>query len=199
MTSADNQGGLQPSHRNSMDWSPPKRQAPQDESTPILVIGLGNPILGDDGVGWLVAEQVRLALDQKVLTEPEGTTVEIDSLALGGLSLMERLIGYDRVIIIDALTTRKRPNGSLYQVSLEELPDLSAGHTTAAHDTSLLTALNVGRSMGAHLPEQIMIIGVEAEMVYDFTEELTPEVETAIPEAVRMVINLLSEWFNQAS
>ena len=110
---------------------------------------------------------------------------------------MERLIGYERVIIIDALTTRNQPNGTLYRVPLENLPDLSAGHTTAAHDTSLQTALEVGRSMGADLPDQIMIVGVEAEAVYDFTEDLTPEVEAAIPLAVRNVMDLLSEWLEQ--
>jgi hydrogenase maturation protease len=82
---------------------------------------------------------------------------------------------------------------------LEELPDLSAGHTTAAHDTSLQTALNVGRSMGAQLPEQIIIVGVEAEKVYDFTEELSSEVKSAIPKAVQIVMDLLSEWSKQAN
>jgi hydrogenase maturation protease len=184
-------GGLY--HRS---WGPPTRKAPNDATSPILVIGLGNPILGDDGVGWLVAEQVRLALENGT---NKHQPIEIDSLALGGLSLMERMIGYDRVIIIDALTTRKQPNGTIYRVSLEELPDLSAGHTTAAHDTSLQTALNVGRSMGAQLPEQIIIVGVEAEKVYDFTEELSSEVKSAIPKAVQIVMDLLSEWSKQAN
>jgi hydrogenase maturation protease len=191
MTEPENTGGL---HNN--EWGPPARQSPQGDSEhpPILVIGLGNPILGDDGIGWLVAKRVRQAIEDGEVSSETEVPIEIDSLALGGLSLMERLIGYDRVIIIDALTTHQQPNGTLYQVPLEELPDLSSGHTTAAHDTSLQTALNVGRSMGVHLPDQIMIVGVEAEMVYDFTEELTPEVEAAIPEATKIVKDLLSEW-----
>jgi hydrogenase maturation protease len=191
MTEPENTGG-----RHDNEWGPPARQSPHGDSghPPILVIGLGNPILGDDGIGWLVAERVRQALEDGEVSSETEVPIEIDSLALGGLSLMERLIGYDRVIIIDALTTHQQPNGTLYQVPLEELPDLSSGHTTAAHDTSLQTALNVGRSMGVHLPDQIMIVGVEAEMVYDFTEELTPEVEAAIPEATKIVKDLLSEW-----
>jgi hydrogenase maturation protease len=195
MDVSETNGGL-----HSSSWSPPNRQVagkePGSDHPPILVIGLGNPILGDDGVGWLVANRVRLVLENGAFG---GQAIEIDSLALGGLSLMERLIGYERVIIIDALTTHQQPNGTIYQVTLEQLPDLSAGHTTAAHDTSLQTALNVGRSMGAALPDQIMIVGVEAEMVYDFTEELSPEVEAAIPKAVEIVIDLLSEWSKQAN
>jgi len=191
-----------PEHKGGLpkdNWSPPSREAPGSGITepPILVIGLGNPILGDDGVGWLVADQVRLALENNELaldTEPE---VEVDSLSLGGLSLMERLVGYKHVIIIDALTTHQNPIGTLYKVPLTDLPDLSDGHTTAAHDTSLQTALNVGRSMGAQLPEHIMVVGIEAEMVYDFTDQLTPDVQSAISEAKEIVLNLLSEWLNQ--
>lgn len=159
---------------------------------PILIIGLGNPILGDDGFGWHVVERVSIALTHKPLEHQ----VEIDSLALGGLSLMERLIGYERVIIIDAITTRQKPNGTLYGFNLEALPDLSSGHTTAAHDTSLKTALGVGRAMGLHLPsmDQIMIIGVEAEMVYNFSEELSPEIDAALSPATDAVLELLSIW-----
>lgn len=179
-------GGLH--HRT---WGPPNHKPPPSERPPVLVVGLGNPILGDDGVGWIVADRVRQALQDGVLAEQ---AIEIDSLALGGLSLMERLIGYERVIIVDALSTHQQPHGTLYKVPLESLPNLSAGHTTAAHDTSLQTALEVGRNMGAQLPEQIMIVGVEAEMVFDFTEELSPEVEAAIPMATDAVLEILEAW-----
>jgi hydrogenase maturation protease len=176
-------------------WSPPTRPAPSgqpgSDNPPILVVGLGNPILGDDGVGWLVAERVRMALEGGAFRDQ---AIEIDSLALGGLSLMERLIGYRQVIIIDALTTHQQPIGSLYRVPLHHLPDMSAGHTTAVHDTSLQTALIMGRAMGARLPEQIVVVGVEAEKVYDFTETLTPEVEAAIPGATQAVLEILVEW-----
>ena len=60
-----------------------------------MVIGLGNPILGDDGVGWKVAEEVRKQL-------PCDMSVNVDCLSVGGISLMEHLIGYDRAILIDA-------------------------------------------------------------------------------------------------
>jgi hydrogenase maturation protease len=56
-----------------------------------IVIGLGNPILGDDGVGWQIAQQV----EQQSDFPPD---VEVDCLALGGISLMERLIGYQKAI-----------------------------------------------------------------------------------------------------
>ena len=156
--------------------------------TRILIIGLGNPILGDDGIGWRVAERVQARLANELSSLQD---LEVDCLALGGLSLMERLVGYQRAIIIDAITTRQNPPGVVHCFPLEALPDLAAGHTSAAHDTSLQTAIALGRSMGASLPETILIVAVEAEQVYDFSEELTPEITAAIPLAEQMVLDLI--------
>lgn len=182
--------------QNNLGRGLPDSQASSAQET-ILVIGLGNPILGDDGVGWRIADLVKSSLlaEQSQKTGPlSRLKVEVDSLAVGGLSLMERLIGYQRAIIIDAITTGQYPVGSVYNFPLEDLPDRSAGHSSSAHDTSLQTALEVGHSMGAELPEQIMIVGVEAEAVYVFSEELTPPVKAALPEAVRTVMDILIGW-----
>jgi hydrogenase maturation protease len=152
----------------------------------ILIIGLGNPILGDDGIGWRVAEEVA----KSTADRPE---VEVDCYALGGLSLMERLTGCERAILIDSIFTGTKPVGTVSRFLLSELPDVVAGHTTAAHDTSLRNALNVGRSMQIPLPrdEDVSIIAIEAENVYDFSETLSPPVEAAVPLAVRAVLELL--------
>ncbi len=73
--------------------------------------------------------------------------IEVDCASLGGLSLMERLTGSERVILVDSIFTGKKPVGTVSQFTLSDLPDLSAGHSASAHDTSLRNALNVGRSM----------------------------------------------------
>ncbi len=159
-------------------------------SEKILVIGLGNPILGDDGVGWVVARNVETSLGVSA-----NRNVEVDCLALGGLSLMERMIGYQRVILIDSLNTGQRPQGSVITFTLEDLVDLTHGHASAAHDTSLKTALSVGRKLDASLPadESVYVVAVEAQHVYDFKEELSPVIAAAVPVAVQQVLDLLKE------
>ncbi len=154
-----------------------------------LVIGLGNPILGDDGLGWQVAEAVRtwLAADGAALAD----TVEVDCAALGGLSLMERMVGYDRAVVIDAVTM-EQPPGTVLRFELEELPDFSAHNAASAHDTSLQNALRLGRQMGAHLPTRVTVIGVQAEQLYEFSEALTPAVAAAVPVAAQRVIEVLT-------
>jgi hydrogenase maturation protease len=165
-----------------------------------LIIGLGNPILGDDGVGWKIAQEVEKRLPSPFTltdTRPEvrrgddGITVEC--LALAGISLMEQMIGHERVILIDSLNTGKFPQGKVVTFTLDSLADLTYGHSASAHDLSLKNALKLGRSMGAELPtdENVTIVAVEAAHVYDFTEELSAEITKAVPKAVEMVLNML--------
>ena len=153
-----------------------------------LVLGLGNPLLGDDGVGWRVAQQVR----DQIADE----TAEVDFHAGGGLSLMERLVGYDRAIIIDAINTQRAPQGSVSCFALDDLPAEwrdAASHLASAHETNLQTALIVGRQMDAVLPNKIVIVAIESQQVYDFTETLSPAVANAMPQAVQFVLNQIDD------
>jgi hydrogenase maturation protease len=147
-----------------------------------IVIGLGNPILGDDGVGWHIAEEVHNQLDPAL-------HIDVDYLSLGGISLMEHLIGYERVILIDAFYANEE-SGSIHVSRLEELPNYSAYHITSAHDTSLQNALKLGKELGANLPEEIIIVGITTKHVYDFSQELSPPIEKAISKAAEIVMEL---------
>jgi hydrogenase maturation protease len=153
-----------------------------------LIVGLGNPVLGDDGVGWRVAELVRQKLQDKDLDREQ---VDVICLAVGGLSLMEHLVDYERAILVDALDTGQGSLGSVSQFDYEDLPNPGSGHTSSTHDTSLKTALEMGRSIGLKLPEKITIIAVDVHVDYNFTENLTPSVAVAVPIAAQKVIETL--------
>jgi hydrogenase maturation protease len=166
----------------------------------VLVIGLGNPILGDDGVGWRVAEKVAQHFHLTMASLPATsivesyssyTQVEVDCLSVGGLALMERLIGYERAIIIDALSTGRLSIGTVSQIALSDMPEHALGHLCAPHDTTLQNALRLGRSMGAKIPDEIVVVGIEIDLVYNFSDELSPAVHESIPEAFNMVMELL--------
>lgn len=158
------------------------------------MVGLGNPILGDDGVGWRVVEEVSAQME----IEGRSTRViEFEYYALGGLSLMERMEGYKDVIVVDSIQTKSRPNGTVYSLPLSSLPDFSYGHTTAIHDASLATALEIGRKMDLVLPDDVWVVAVETEFVYDFSEELSPEIERAVPTAVKIVREILEKGLRE--
>ena len=151
----------------------------------VLVVGLGNPDLGDGGVGWKVAEEVKRNL-------PAGLPVDVECLSLGGISLMEHLIGYCCAILIDAFALEE-PVGSILMLKLDDLPHYSAFHTTSGHDTPLKTAIEMGRTMGAQLPDDVTVVGIVTRHVTGFSKSLSPPVEQAVPQAAKFVLDLLSE------
>ncbi len=148
-----------------------------------LVLGLGNPILRDDSVGLRVAQEV----ERLIPTSPD---IEVGLDYWGGLRLMERMIGFDRAIIIDAICTGASP-GTIHLLNPDDIP---TQRSSSAHDVNLTTALELGYQAGAHLPavKDILLIGVEAADVQTFDESLTAEVENALPAAVEAVMNALS-------
>jgi len=149
-----------------------------------LVLGLGNPLLTDDGVGLRVARALRVRL----MGRPD---VVVQEDYWGGLRLMERMVGYDRSIVIDAMRSGDEP-GTIRRLQVQ---DMSTQHTASAHDANLSTALRFGHRVGASLPDpdDVLIIGVEAADVTTFGEECTPQVNAAIPRVVETVIQALDE------
>ena len=65
------------------------------------------------------------------------------------------------------------------------------GHSASVHDASLITALKTAESIGADIPKRVDVVAIEAQNVYDFSEELTPPVAAAVPKAVQTVLDLL--------
>jgi hydrogenase maturation protease len=150
-----------------------------------IVVGLGNPNLGDYGVGWKVANEIKRQLSGDA-------SVDIECLSVGGLGLMEHLISYQRAILIDAFNM-PGPLGSISTLKLSDLPNYSAFHVTSAQDVSLLHALELGKSMGAQLPDDVIVVGIATQKICDFSEELSLPVANAIPQATQIVLNLLKK------
>ena len=148
-----------------------------------LVLGLGNPILSDDGIGVLIAEAVRAAL-------PANTAVEVSEASVGGLELMERLLGYRRVILIDALYGNGYDTpGTIHKLTLDDLRTVSpTQHSSSAHDTSLVTAWDMARKMDLPLPDEVIIYGIEVKNILDFGDELTPAVAAVVPQVAEAVL-----------
>ena len=143
-----------------------------------LVLGLGNPILSDDGVGIKVAREVGKKLD-----DPEITVAETSG---AGLRLLDSIVGYDKVIIIDAIQTKKGKAGQIYRMEPEDFS--FAKHLSSPHQINLVTALELGKMLNLAMPQKITIFAVEAKDITSFSEKCTPEVERAIPKAVKMVL-----------
>ncbi len=151
-----------------------------------LVLGLGNPLITDDSVGLRVVRALKSRLDSR-------EDIEVDEDYWGGLRLMERMIGYDRAVVIDAICTGATP-GTIHHLQPTDMPTQKSA---SAHDVNLPTALQFGRQNGMHLPtdDQIVLVGIEAADVLTFSEKCTPQVEAAIPLAIDEVLRVLDTDF----
>jgi hydrogenase maturation protease len=143
-----------------------------------LVLGVGNPILSDDGVGIHVAR----ALKEKSLA---GVTVE--ELAASGLELLDVVVGYDEVIIIDAIQTKGGKPGDFYE--LEEKDFEKSIHGSSPHGINIATALALGRKIvPMKMPKRVLFIAVEAEDIVNVSEKLTEKVQAAVPKILDRIL-----------
>lgn len=106
---------------------------------------------------------------------------------------MEMMVGYDRVILVDAIQTRNGQPGVVYRLTLEDITSvMPTQHSASTHDMNLSTALEMGRRLGLALPETVEIFAIEAEDVVTFGETCTPAVTAAIPVVTEMVLRALA-------
>ena len=147
-----------------------------------LILGLGNPILSDDGVGPAVAHTIEKRIDPRIANVVEAS--------LGGLDLLDLLTGYKRVIIIDAIKTKDGKPGQIHRLNIGTLS--STRHASSPHDINLATALEMGKKLGMKMPSEIDIYAIEAEDTESFSETCTPAVAAAIPRCAGMILKELS-------
>ncbi len=147
-----------------------------------IIIGIGNPVLTDDSVGLQIADRLRDRLHGR-----PGVTVT--QLCCGGMNLMEAMAGYERAIIIDAMTGGGGSPGTIYTLGLEGLA--RSRNTWSSHDATLSVAMELGGAVGLRLPADVRIWAVEADDVCTFSEELTPAVSRAVPLVVEDVVREL--------
>lgn len=150
----------------------------------IRFIGLGNPILGDDGAGIYTLHMLEALL-------PTDSDIDCIELSVGGITLMEQMVGFDQVIIIDSLWTPVEQTGQVLVFTIDDMPETL--NTRSTHDADLPTALRIGRELGARLPDNdhIRIVAITANQVLDFRDTPTQAVAAAIPRAAAMVLDLL--------
>ena len=150
----------------------------------ILVLGLGNDILGDDAVGLLVARRLRVLLPG---------AVEVLECGGGGLELLDALEGYDRALLIDAIMTGKHPPGTILEFSDA---DFKKDDAPSPHYAGLPTVIRLAESLGIHFPQPFQVVAVEVENPYEVAEGLSEPVERAIPAVVERAEAIIRAWLS---
>ena len=140
-----------------------------------LILGVGNPILSDDAVGIRIAEKLR----------EENPGLEVTATSEVGITLLDLVAGYDKLIIIDSIMTEKGEVGEVYQLSLEDLRPSTECHSS--HGIGIATAFELGQKLGYKMPRYVSIYAVEIKDNTTFKEKCTGEVEKSIPSIARQI------------
>jgi hydrogenase maturation protease len=148
----------------------------------ILVLGLGNPLLSDEGVGPRAIE----ALASFVVPS---SGVELLDGGTAGLSLVPRVAAAGRLLVLDAVRAGRRP-GSVLKLDGRALArDLAS--TTSPHQIGVADILSAAHLMGG--PEEVVILGIEPDTT-EIGIGLSAPVEGALPKLVGEALAQLGEW-----
>jgi len=153
-------------------------QEAKEERMSTLVLGVGNPILTDDGIGIKIARRLKQGKpDLEVIETSEAGIAILDLIALAGC---------DRLIIIDSIKTEQAKLGELYRFELEDLKP--AKDFPSSHGIDIATAFELGKKLGYNLPRYISLYAVGVQDNTTFGEECTEDVVERIPFITRQII-----------
>jgi hydrogenase maturation protease len=145
----------------------------------VLFLGIGNGILSDDGAGIRVIEEIRA-----IVGEREG--IEFDSGNVNSYRLIDIIEGYEKVVIVDAMKSGAKI-GTLHKIPVKKLKDRVSSFSI--HTIDLGSAMKFGREMGATMPKEVSLYGIEVEDTETFSEDLTPNVSREIPSIAREILS----------
>jgi hydrogenase maturation protease len=138
-----------------------------------LVLGIGNPILSDDGVGLSIARSLK--------EELEG--VDVIAADVSGLNLLDLIQGYDELYVIDALISRGAALGTL-----RKLPEGEGGcHFFSSHGLGFFEIMEFGKALGLKIPELSSVYGIEIGEEVAFGRGLSPALLDRMAEICRII------------
>lgn len=147
----------------------------------IEVVCCGNILASDDGIGPVIAKELQS------LSLPEN--VEVIDAGTPGLTLLDMILGARKVIIVDATITGAKP-GTIHQLNLDQLETAKKKREISLHDLSLVQTLSMAHEVFPEkMPEELVVIGIEAESIAKPKIGLTQSVEKAVPEAVEAILH----------
>jgi len=150
----------------------------------ILILGLGNDILMDDGIGPKLVWHL-----EKIISD---TRINFETAAIGGMELIEIIRDYKQVVIIDAIKTLNGIPGSVYYLTPSNFKETL--HISHIHDISFLTALQLAKKLKIPITGKIVIIAIEIIEDLIFGDNFTPELQEKYEEIKYEVETIVREF-----
>ena len=144
----------------------------------VLLLGLGNDILSDDAVGLKVARAI-----QPRLSKSDG--IEVRETCEMGLALLDYIVGFDRLVLVDAMQTGRMPPGFLHEFDSDDLRVLPA---VSPHFLGIGEMLALGRKLGLPVPRRVKVFAVEVQDPFTVGTSMTPALQQALAAVVARVL-----------
>lgn len=151
----------------------------------ILILGIGNEILTDDGIGPKIVNRLK---------KDSFPQADFMTAAVGGLEILEIIRDYEKVIIIDAIKTKDGVPGSIYYLSPSDFKETL--HISSFHDVTFLSALELGKKLKIKIPSQINIIAIEIVEDLTFSEDYSPELQSKIVDIYSEVEHSIEKFLS---
>lgn len=149
-----------------------------------LVLGVGNTILTDEGVGPWVVEHLRsLNPEAPGITWLDGGTLSF--------TIATDVENAENLIIVDATELHAEP-GTVRVFVDDDMDRMLGGHGRSIHEVGLMDLLNIAR-LTERYPQRRALVGIQPATI-DWGTEPSPAVAAAMPEAARAVAGLIKEW-----
>jgi hydrogenase maturation protease len=142
-----------------------------------LILGIGNDILMDDGIGPGVVRK----LEEKYPLPG----VEYRTASSGGMDIVELISSYQWVVLIDAVKTKNGIPGTVYEFTTADFKETL--HLTTIHDISFLSAIRLESRLGLHIPEDIYIFAIEIIEDRVFGENFSPPLQERFDRIVEEI------------
>ncbi len=155
-----------------------------------LILGLGNELYGDDGVGIHVVRQIKQKIEANSASSKVTSQIDCQECSLSGIALIDVIVGYDSLIIIDTIKSTNPKPGKIRLLDENQLRHIPG---PSPHYVSVPQTIEIGRELGLKVPSRIKVIAVEAKRMYNLGEGLTQDMKNAIPRIVQEVQTLLEK------
>ena len=153
----------------------------------ILIVGLGNPILSDDAIGLYVVREIKDVLKSSDINQKH--RIDIIEESVNSLELVEKFLGYDKVVIVDSLKTNKLPVGEIAKLTPKSFEKANTRNISNPHDVDFYSAIRVLKEVfKKDVPSDITIYGIEVRNIHEFGEKLSPELSNKVNDYARLIV-----------
>ena len=154
---------------------------------PVLLLALGNDIIGDDAVALVAA---------RALKESLGDDLNVDVLesAESGLALLDILTPYNRVLLLDSIEAGDLPAGTVQEFSREDFHKVLG---PSPHYAGLPEVIALADKLGIDFPSELRVLAIKIDIQEEFRQGLSDDILQALPNYINQSEQILRKWIRE--